>query len=518
VGGQDAAAPLTSELLQQHDQEQVAVGQVTAGRRRSAASSSSSSSSDTGSDKGSEGLLEYLQALGVEVAEGAGGQADADSGAQGTPAVAAVCADAQAAPRSSASAAAEEATPGALEGQASEQASSLVGRAAEAAPGVPQEGAEEAGTGAAPADGVAGTSCVSVNGDSSPCDGTLTSSSSSSDSDDDEGVELCVDVQLQQAMERALSQANPLQVAGTLHRVCAVRGVTGKVTGLTYHVGRHLPRLASVARQVLGRVAAGVNAGHQASLLVVGRPGSGKTTLLQSLAAALAAPCEAGGYGLQVLVVLPASMAPVASAEGTSGTAATPGSGLEAEDCEGTAATAATTSCWGNCRVVVAAPGASMGAAALAAAQQHLAQVVVMDDLSCAEVRVGHGRCGAGGLVDWQGLGGRPEHSTAWRATCMTAAGMAGAGTCWHSVQSCVRCCAAMLILARQDAAWQRCPPSNMPPLSHHTNLPLCLLYACCWRRPAGTGLAGSCRPGHQRGDPGGGCPGGHLGAPGVWA
>jgi hypothetical protein len=263
---------------------------------------------------------------------------------------------------------------------------------------------------------------------------------SSSSSCDDEGVELCVDVQLQQAMEQALSQGAPLQVAGTLHRVCGLRGVTGKVTGLTYHVGRHLPQLAPVAGQVLSRVAAGVHSKQQASLLLVGRPGSGKTTLLQSLAAALAAPCEAGGHGLQVVVVLPAaSLACAASRKDTSGSGsagAAPGTGLElGGTAQGDVATAATSSCWGNCRVVVTPAGGDKGAAVLAAAQQHMAQVVVVDDISFAQVGAGRAGRGSGVLLPWLHVPGwwATRAMVVQGCTCMAAvAGGPHGNTCFR--------------------------------------------------------------------------------------
>ncbi|KAG2491636.1 hypothetical protein HYH03_010007 [Edaphochlamys debaryana] len=110
---------------------------------------------------------------------------------------------------------------------------------------------------------------------------------------------------------------------GSLHRVSALLDPRqeGRVLGLTYRVGRHLPGVAGALADVLADLAGGGRGGRRGggpagagtredegaqqltgSLLLLGRPGCGKTTLLRDIAARLSAPAPAG-LGLEVMVV-----------------------------------------------------------------------------------------------------------------------------------------------------------------------------------------------------------------------
>jgi stage III sporulation protein SpoIIIAA len=76
---------------------------------------------------------------------------------------------------------------------------------------------------------------------------------------------------------------NRVGVPGTLHRISAVRFLDGSIVGLFYHVGKCVPGVASIARDLLQGMASGSR-----SLLVLGKPGVGKTSFLRDAARVLA--------------------------------------------------------------------------------------------------------------------------------------------------------------------------------------------------------------------------------------
>jgi hypothetical protein len=140
---------------------------------------------------------------------------------------------------------------------------------------------------------------------------TASSSSSSSTDGDPFGPDSC------------------MGIAGTLHRIAAVRDKTGSITGLSCRVGRHVPGVAMLLADVLSSLKAstlenplyakpcsGPNPGpnpsgferdgvqqQTRSLLLLGRKGAGKTTLLRDVARVMSLPEDQGGMGLAVLVV-----------------------------------------------------------------------------------------------------------------------------------------------------------------------------------------------------------------------
>src|SRR5262249_28574914 len=72
---------------------------------------------------------------------------------------------------------------------------------------------------------------------------------------------------------------NRAGIAGTLHRIAALRNRRGRVVGLTCRVGRAVSGTISIVRDLFARAE---------SVLLLGRPGVGKTTLLREAARVLA--------------------------------------------------------------------------------------------------------------------------------------------------------------------------------------------------------------------------------------
>lgn len=111
-------------------------------------------------------------------------------------------------------------------------------------------------------------------------------------------------------------------ISGTLHRVSAIEGVDGRVSGLTVRIGRHVPRAAWPLTDVLtmiqrdskyARADAGMRAvaaaaagkpgdsdGMPCSVLVLGGPGTGKTTVLRDFSQQLSVRF---GLGRRVVIV-----------------------------------------------------------------------------------------------------------------------------------------------------------------------------------------------------------------------
>ncbi|KAL8060062.1 hypothetical protein ABFX02_03G129000 [Erythranthe guttata] len=88
-------------------------------------------------------------------------------------------------------------------------------------------------------------------------------------------------------------------IAGTLHRISAIRNKNGKVVGLTCRVGRPATEAVDMVRDLLE---------YGKSILFLGRPGIGKTTLLRGISRVLSVELrkrvvivdtsnEIGGYG-----------------------------------------------------------------------------------------------------------------------------------------------------------------------------------------------------------------------------
>lgn len=111
-------------------------------------------------------------------------------------------------------------------------------------------------------------------------------------------------------------------ISGTLHRVSAIEGTDGRVSGLTIRIGRHVPRASWPLTDVLtmiqrdskySRVDAGMRAvaaaaagkpgdndGMPCSVLVLGGPGTGKTTVLRDFSQQLSVRF---GLGRRVVIV-----------------------------------------------------------------------------------------------------------------------------------------------------------------------------------------------------------------------
>ncbi|KAG2500119.1 hypothetical protein HYH03_001701 [Edaphochlamys debaryana] len=151
---------------------------------------------------------------------------------------------------------------------------------------------------------------------------------------------------------------------GTLHRVSALRDPrSGRVIGLTYRVGRHLPGVAGPLADVLADLAGRGRAWYKAktkSLLLLGRPGSGKTTLLRDIAAHLS-----DGLGLGVVVV--------DTSNEIAGGDALPHA------------------CIGSARRLMVGPRHRLAEAMIEAVQNHGPQVIVVDEIAnAAEVAAAH--------------------------------------------------------------------------------------------------------------------------------
>jgi ribonuclease D len=75
------------------------------------------------------------------------------------------------------------------------------------------------------------------------------------------------------------SRENRIGIEGSLHRISAIKNADGRVIGLTYRIGRHLPRSAEIITDLIARVAPSLestvdHAPQNTSILLLGPPGT----------------------------------------------------------------------------------------------------------------------------------------------------------------------------------------------------------------------------------------------------
>jgi len=91
---------------------------------------------------------------------------------------------------------------------------------------------------------------------------------------------------------------NRIGVSRTLHRISSLKNRIGRVVGLTYRIGRHIPGIAEMIKDCVWMVSSRKNSTNQegepfttptsaSSMLLLGPPGAGKTTLLRDVARSL---------------------------------------------------------------------------------------------------------------------------------------------------------------------------------------------------------------------------------------